>query len=306
MANKQPYRFKSISEYCRLAFLPAPMHPLMTVIHVKPIKNLPYDEPISVVTDFYIIALKRNFTAKMQYGQQPFDFDEGTMSFLAPGQVYKIALEKGKVLDQSGWMLVVHPDFLWNTPLAKTIKKYEYFDYSVNEALFLSDREEATLNQVVENIQHELLSNTDKFSQDLIIAQLEVLLTYAGRFYHRQFLTRKISSHNMLNQVEELLSDYFNNEDLINKGLPSVSYIADKLNVSANYLGSMLKVLTGQNAQQHIHSKLIDKAKEKLSTTGLSVSEIAYELGFEHSQSFSKLFKRKTNLSPLQFRASFN
>ena len=202
--------------------------------------------------------------------------------------------------------MLIHPDFLWNTALAKTIKQYEYFDYSVNEALFLSDKEETALIYIMQNIQQEYQSNIDKFSQDIIIAQLELLLVHADRYYHRQFITRKITNHKILDRLEELLTNYFNSDDLVNKGLPSVQYIADQLKVSPNYLSDLLKVLTGQSTQQHIHDKLIEKAKEKLSTTDLSVSEIAYELGFEHSQSFSKLFKSKVAMSPLEFRASFN
>jgi len=158
----------------------------------------------------------------------------------------------------------------------------------------------------MQSIEHEYQSNIDKFSQVIIIAQLELLLVQSDRFYHRQFITRKITNHKILIRLEELLTTYFNSDDLANKGLPSVQYVAYKLNVSPNYLSDLLKVLTGQSTQQHIHDKLIEKAKERLSTTDLSVSEIAYELGFEHSQSFGKLFKAKTNLSPLEFRHSFN
>jgi AraC-like DNA-binding protein len=172
--------------------------------------------------------------------------------------------------------------------------------------LFLSEKEETTITGIIKNIEQEYHSNIDKFSQDVIIAQLELLLTYAERFYHRQFLTRKITNHKILNRLEDTLTEYFNGDALSQKGLPTVQYIADTLNISPNYLSDLLKVLTGQSTQQHIHDKLIEKAKEKLSTTDLSVSEIAYELGFEHPQSFSKLFKTKTKLSPLEFRQSFN
>ncbi len=202
--------------------------------------------------------------------------------------------------------MLIHPDFLWNTPLAKAIRQYEFFDYSVNEALFLSEKEEATITGILKNIKDEYHNNIDKFSQDIIISQIEVLLNYSDRFYHRQFITRKVTNHKILNRLEDILEEYFNGDDLTEKGLPSVQYIAEKLNVSPNYLSSLLKVLTGQSTQQHIHQKLIAKAKERLSTTDLSVSEIAYALGFEHPQSFSKLFKSKTNLSPLEFRKSFN
>jgi AraC family transcriptional activator of pobA len=209
-------------------------------------------------------------------------------------------------LQHTGWMLLIHPDFLWNTPLAKTIKQYEYFDYSANEALFLSEKEEIIISGIMQNIQQEYHSNIDKFSDSVIIAQLELLFTYSERFYQRQFITRKISNHKILNRVEEILAGYFNSTTLEKNGLPTVQYIAGALNISPNYLSGLLKTLTGQSTQQHIHEKLIEKAKEKLSTTDLSVSEIAYELGFEHPQSFSKLFKIKTSFSPLEFRQSFN
>lgn len=306
MANKQLVRIKTISEFHRLKKLPMPEHPLISVINVEDFKRFSDDEPTSFIYDFYSIALKRNCDAKFKYGQQEYDFDEGTMIFVAPNQVFGIEHGKSDSEKRSGWMLLFHPDFLWHTSLAKNIKRYEYFDYSVHEALFLSEKEEAVMNNIIQNIQQEYHSNIDKFSQSVIIAQLELLLTYSERFYERQFITRKISNHQILDRLEKILGDYFNNDELISHGLPSVQFISERLNVSPNYLSSLLKVLTGQSTQQHIHNKLIEKAKEKLSTTGLSVSEIAYELGFEHSQSFSKLFKAKTNSSPLEFRASFN
>jgi AraC family transcriptional activator of pobA len=191
-------------------------------------------------------------------------------------------------------------------PLAKKIKQYGFFSYSANEALHLSEKEKDTILGIFKIIDDELNSRIDDFSQDVIISQIELLLNYANRFYKRQFITRKATSHNLLQQLEEILDDYFNNERSLSEGIPSVHYLAEKLNISPSYLSDMLRSLTGQNAQQHIHSKLIEKAKEKLSTTSLSVSEVAYQLGFEHSQSFSKLFKTKTNLSPLEFRKAFN
>ena len=227
------------------------------------------------------------------------------MNFTSPGQVISVKLTKGEMLQQSGWVLLIHPDFLWNTPLSKKIKQYDFFDYAVNEALFLSEKEEVIIADIIRIIQQEYRSSIDKFSQDIIIAQLDVLLTYAERFYQRQFITRKIINNQLLSRLEDLLNTYFDGP-IAKKGLPAVSYVATQLNVSPGYLGGMLRALTGLNTQQHIHLKLIEKAKEKLSATNLSVSEIAYELGFEHIGSFSKLFKTKTKLSPLEFRASFN
>ena len=306
MTTITPTRIKTIAEFHRLRGLPKPEHPLISVVNIETVDSSDSNESASLILDFYSISIKRCLLTKFKYGQQEYDFDEGVMFFIAPGQVFKIEVEPNSIHKRSGWFLLIHPDFLWNTALAKTIKQYEYFDYSVHEALFLSDKEETAMIGIMHSIQQEYQSNIDKFSQDIIIAQLELLLVHADRFYHRQFLTRKITNHKILTRLEELLTNYFNSDDLVNKGLPSVQYIADKLNVSPNYLSDLLKVLTGQSTQQHIHDKLIEKAKEKLSTSDLSVSEIAYELGFEPSQSFSKLFKAKPDLSPMKFRQSFN
>jgi AraC-like DNA-binding protein len=276
------------------------------VVDYAEINHSPEFNMTSWVLDFYSISLKRNPAVKMKYGQQEYDFDEGILFFMAPGQVFRVEVTDSLPIKHSGWILLIHPDFLWNTSLAKTIRQCDYFDYSVNEALFLSEKEESTLNNIVQLIRQEYHSNIDKFSQSIIISQIETLLNYAERFYHRQFITRKKASHQILERLEKLLNNYFSSEELLEKGLPTVQYISESLNVSPNYLRGLLNVLTGQSTQQHIHNKLIEKAKEKLSTTNLSVSEIAYELGFEHPQSFSKLFKTKTKLSPMEFRQSFN
>jgi AraC-like DNA-binding protein len=282
--------------------LPKPHHPLISIVDLKGLKN---DTGIeAVVFDLYVISMKRGCDG-LHYGQQKYDFDEGLMAFMAPGQILR-GEANGVPPDLEGWMLFVHPDFLWNTSLAVKIKRFDYFGYSTSEALFLSDKEEIVINDLVKNIKTEYHSNMDRFSQDIIISNLETLLQYAERFYQRQFITRKITNHHVLNQVEEILTSYFKNEVLLSKGLPSVQYFAEALNLSAKYLSSLLKQLTGQTMQQIIHEKLIEKAKEKLSTTQMSVSEIAYQLGFEHPQSFNKLFKSKTKQSPLDFRQSFN
>jgi len=302
MANKVVHRIETISEYHKVMGLPKPEHPLISVIDYNTIQ-LPCQSGVSFVFDFYAILLDRNFKGKMKYGQQQYDFDEGVLLLMFPGQVFEV--DEQEVLNRSGWLLIIHPDFLWNTPLAKTIKQYGFFDYSVNEALFLSDKEETVVVSIIQNMAREYQASIDEFSQPVILAHLELLLTYADRFYRRQFITRKINNHQILNRLEKLLTSYFNSDDLINKGLPTVQGIAEQLSVSPNYLSNLLRVLTGQNTQQHIHDKLLEKAKEKLSTTDLTISEIAYQLGFEHLQSFSKLFKAKTQLSPLQFRQSF-
>ncbi len=300
----QNKRIKTIGEYHRLRGFPEPAHPLISVVNLETVS--PVHNVTGVIIDFYSVCIKRSSNIKLKYGQQEYDFDSGVMFFMSPNQVFSLYANGNETPTQSGWLLLIHPDFFWNTPLARRIKQYDFFDYSVNEALFLSEKEETTINGIVENIQQEYHSNIDKFSKQIIISHIETLLNYSERFYNRQFITREKANHQILERLEKLLTDYFNSDNLISKGLPTVQSVAEKLNVSPSYLGNLLRVLTGQNTQQHIHDILIEKAKEKLSTTNLSISEIAYELGFEHSQSFRKLFKTKTQLSPLKFRQSFN
>ena len=307
MPGTEPQQIQTISELHRLLSLPRPEHPLISVINLDVVVRSAEKRPGNRVFNFYSISLKRHCDGNFKYGQQRYDFHDGIMYFMAPGQVFgHIITDETKTSTMSGWALYIHPDFLWNTPLAKAMKKYEYFDYSVNEALALTEKEEAIMIGILQNIHMEYHANMDKFSQDIIISQIEVLLNYSDRFYHRQFLSRKIENHRILDRLEEILTIYFNNEDLLTKGLPTVQYMAEKLAISPNYLSGLLKVLTGRNTQQHIQDKMIEKAKEKISTTELSVSEISYALGFEHPQSFSRLFKAKTGLSPLEFRHSFN
>ena len=240
---------------------------------------------------------------RFKYGQGHYDFDAGSMLFAAPNQV----LGPGDCLeDNAGYSLFIHPDFLQGYPIAKTIKQHGYFSYSVNEGLHLSDNEKVSILSIYKNIQEELNSRIDEFSQDVLIAQIELLLTYANRFYKRQFLTRKVVDSTLLQKVEQVLDAYFNEEASLDSGIPTVQSLATQFNYTPNYLSDLLRTLTGQNAQQHIHLKLIEKAKVKLTTTDLSVGEVAYALGFEHSQSFSKLFKLKTGLSPLEFKKSIN
>lgn len=308
MEKKLPYPINTISAFHQLLKLDKPQHPLISVIEIKPFKEIPVIKPQTFVYGFYSIALKKNFRTpvKIKYGQQSYDFDEGVLSFMAPGQVSGFDPEKYSSPEQSGWMLLIHPDFLWNTSLTQKIRQFDFFGYSVNEALFLSDKEEMILTQIIMNIEREYNNNIDKYSHDIIITQLESLLSYSERFYQRQFLTRRVMSHQILGRLDGLLTSYFEGGDESSEGLPSVGYLAQQLQVSPDYLSGLLKSLTGLTAQQHIHEKLIEKAKEMLSVTDLSVGEIAFKLGFEHSQSFSKLFKSKTSQSPLAFRQSFN
>lgn len=300
-----PLRIKSITDGHRILGLPKPAHPLISVVNYAALQMPEGMTELSAMFDFYYISLKRGFSNKLFYGQQTYDFDEGMMYFVAPNQILRGA-GPNPGDDLSGWILLIHPDLLWGTALAKKIKQYEFFDYAVNEALFLSDKEEAIIHGIIDNLKTEYHNNMDRFSQGILIAHLDTLLNYAERFYQRQFLTRRKSNHLVLDRLEQLMNAYFADKALCSQGLPSVQYISGQLHISPSYLRGLLKTLTGQSTQQYIHEKLIDKAKEKLSTTSLSVAEIAYELGFEHPQSFSKLFKSKTNQSPLAFRAGFN
>ncbi len=275
---------------------------MISFIDIKDIKILPGELPDSIVLDFYKIAYKSNLYGKAKYGQNYYDFGEGGLVFTAPNQIFESPDDTVK----SGYLLLIHPDFFLSYPLAKKIKQYGFFSYSANEALHLSDKEKATILSVFKILDDELNSRIDDFSQDVIISQVELLLNYSNRFYKRQFITRKAANNDLLQKLEEMLDDYFNNEKSLTQGIPTVQFLSEHLNISSSYLSDMLRSLTGQNAQQHIHNKLVEKAKEKLSASPLSVSEIAYQLGFEHPQSFSRLFKTKTNLSPLEFRQSFN
>ncbi|MEM6842678.1 MAG: helix-turn-helix transcriptional regulator [Bacteroidota bacterium] len=302
---KSVLQFDSIGSFHRYLNLPKAEHPLISLIDYSRIDYPDDSSEIRWVQGFYSIGLKRNVREKFNYGHQPYDFDEGILSLVAPQQVLRIEINSQVQTEPSGWLLLIHPDFLWGTSLATTIKKYDFFGYAVNEALFLSEKEENSIVDIFKNIQREYQSNVDKFSQKIAVSQIELLLNYTERFYERQFITRKITNHQVLNHLEEVLADYLNDDHLSQYGPPSVQKVADHLNLSPNYLSSLLKTLTGRSTQQHIRHQLVEKAKTKLSTTELSVSEIAYELGFEHPASFSKLFKNKVNISPIEFRQKY-
>ena len=298
-----PIKIESISKLHQLLGFPKPVHPLISLnrnaemVVDKDLLNQHF------MFNFYKISYKKTLKGKMGYGQGYYDFDEGGMIFTAPNQLLSTSEAD---MEYEGLSLLIHPDFLRNYTLATKIKNYGFFSYAANEALHLSDKEKQTIFSVFDNIQAELNGTIDDFSQDVIISHIEVLLNYSNRFYKRQFITRKSVSSDLLTKVESLLAEYFEKDDALNKGLPTVDYLANQLNLSARYLSDMLRSVTGQNAQQHIHEKLIEKAKEYLTSTNLSVAEIAYQLGFEHPQSFNKLFKNKTNQTPVEFKQGFH
>ena len=300
----KPHVINSISEAHRLLALPKPEHPLVSLVNLVDVNHTDQELAGSFMYNFYSVCIKKGYKGKLKYGQNYYDFDEGVMTFFSPGQI--ITTEPDEESDFSGWWLLIHPDFIRHYPVTATIKNYGYFSYAVNEALHVSEKEEAMVETTMKAIQQEYRSVIDSYSQDVIVSHIELLLTYCNRFYNRQFITRKQAGNELLIKLEALLSDYFDGENVQKMGLPTVHYISDQLHISPNYLSDMLRTLTGQSTQQHIHDKLIEKAKEILTTTSLSVSEIAYQLGFEYPQSFSKLFKNKTHTSPLEFRHSFN
>ncbi len=302
---KTPVKVSSISALHQVLGLKKPSNPLISVFSFNDVKLKSEIILSAVITDFYAVALKKDCAGgKFKYGQQYYDFDEGIMYFTAPQQV--LQFEDVLLNEVEGFVLVVHPDFLQGYPLASKVKDYGFFSYTANEALFLSEKEEKSVMDIIENIEQEVDANMDSFTQDLLVSNLDLLLKYCDRFYNRQFLTRKKVNNDLLSKLETLLDEHFKNDQLILNGIPTVHFVAEKLNLSPNYLSDMLRVQTGRTTQQHIQNRLIEKAKELLSTTEMSVSEIAYQLGFEHPQSFHRLFKNRTSFSPLEFRASFN
>lgn len=294
------HKFLSLSEFHKMFGLPKPEHPLVSFIRLEDME-LPEELSENMVLNFYKIAYKDTI-GSAKYGQHHYDFGEGGLVFTAPGQVF----EKPKHKKTKGFLILLHPDFLLSYPLAKKIKQYGFFSYSTDEALQVSEKEKKTLFSVFKIIDEELKSRTDDFSQDVVMSQIELLLNYSSRYYKRQFITFKAVNDRLIEKFEKVLESYFNDDEELQNGMPTVQNLADQLNVSANYLSDMLRSLTGVNTQQHIHNRFIETAKEILSTTDLSVSEIAYHMGFEYPQSFTRLFKSKTNQTPLEFRQAFN
>lgn len=299
--KKNPVVFDSLSQLHKAMGQPAPSHPLISIMNYGEAQFDPKDFEQGIILNFYKISFKTSFSGKLKYGQGFYDFEAGGMSFIAPGQLLKMQEEEA---DYSGMTLHIHPDFLRPYPLNSAIRQYGYFSYSAAEALYLSEKEKSTILSIYRFIQDELSERIDKFSQDVIISQIEVLLNYANRFYDRQFLTRKAVNNDLLARLEQQLEDYFNEDKSLLKGLPTVNDVAENLNVTPRYLSDLLRNLVGLNTQQFIHEKVIEKAKQYLAKDELTIAEIAYHLGFEHPQSFNKLFKNKTLFSPSDYKKS--
>lgn len=283
--------------------LPTPLHPLIALVDYNNVSVEMLEKGRKICIDFYKISFKPTFKGQTKYGQGYYDFEEGGLAFLKPRQIVFSPEDTNSYV---GLALYFHPDFIRNYPLGNLINQYGFFSYNVSEALFLSAKEKETITNLFTSISNELDTNIDQFSQDVLVSQIELLLNFSNRYYNRQFLTRKAVNNDIINTLDQMLNNYFDTGNGLKNGGPTVQNICEELRLSQRYLSDMLKSLTGLNTQQYIQNVLIEKAKQKLSTTDLSVSEIAYELGFEHPQSFSKLFKTKTNQSPLEFRQAFS
>lgn len=293
----------TLKTYNDLLSFPKPRNPLFSIQRFEDFPLLPADGPIKLTMDFYQITFKKNCGNKIIYGQSLYDFDEGVLSFFSPKQV---VIKEPDQISNTGFIILIHPEYIRGHALETKIKSYGFFDYAVNEALILSAEEEDFIQHIFIQLEKEFNRAIDHLSQDVILSNLDLLLTYSNRYYTRQFITRKQHYNSLLAKFETLLDELFAETTLAEKGLPNVADIAAAFHLSSRYFSDLIKEHTGRTTQQHIHDKLIDKAKEMLSATNLSVSEIAYQLGFQHSQSFSKLFKAKTDQSPLAFRAGFN
>jgi AraC family transcriptional activator of pobA len=294
-----PLRVKTISEIHKLFGFPKPPHELISILDLDGLKN-PYG---LYAIDFYMIVLNRSCVSVIDYGQECYKVEKGNIYFFAPGQVFGRLTDCEEISeDMSGWVFYLHPDFLLKTSLSKNIKRFGYFRYAANNGLALEKAEDSIITALINNIRSEYSAGMDLYSKDIVVSLIEALLNYAERYYNRQFISQKIENRKILERLEDVLADYVKGGTSGKSGLPTVQYIAEVLNLSPDYLSSVLKALTGRNLQQQIQDMIIEQAKIKISSSDLSVNEIAYELGFEYPQSFSRLFKAKTGCSPNKFR----
>lgn len=294
------FHIKTVAEVHHFFGLEKPRHPLITIIKDWPVIDFDFSN-LKMTSDLYLIGLKGNVRGTFKYGRNSYDYEEGTLAFLAPNQV--LTFDKtDKHLDEGGWNIIFHPDLIRRSELGKSIKEYSFFEYDVNEALHVAEKEKQMLTALVQLIETELDQNIDKHSQELMIVNLESILKYCRRYYDRQFFTRTNQSKDLIVRFEAYLNTYFSTANLIEMGLPTVTQCGKALHLSGSYLSDLLKVETGKSAKDHIHSYIIEKAKQLLLNSNTSVGHIAYGLGFEYPQHFSKLFKSKMGLSPSEYR----
>lgn len=292
---------KTISDLHETMGFGKPKHPLISIVDFSKVEPVKLGSNVKIVSSFYSVMMKGASCGHLRYGRKTYDFQEGSIFCMAPDQV--ITTDNADEPDgYSGWGLFFHPDLIRKSPLAKKIHEYTYFSYEIDEALHLSEEEKKNLSDLLERIQNEYSTNLDNFSNDVILSSLELFLNYCNRYYGRQFITRSSYNKDVLSKLESLLKDYFNTDKAERFGIATVKYCAEQLNFSPNYLSDLIKKESGRSVQEHIHYRLIEKAKTKLLSTTNSVSEIANELGFEYPQYFSKIFKSKTGLSPVEYR----
>ena len=292
-------KLDTVQHYCDLFGIEA-LHPLISIVDCDKMPPIRHGRRLY---NLYAILLKDTDCGTMSYGRSIYDYEKGTVLFAAPGQVMG-ADDDGKLHQPAGWALVFHPELLRGTPLASMMKDYTYFSYNANEALHLSEHERRTITECMEKIQIELQYPIDKHSKSLIVDNIKLLLDYCIRFYDRQFITRENTNKDILIRFENLVDDYLASNISAEKGMLSVQYCADKLCLSASYLGDLLKKETGVSALKHIQQKMLDVAKERVFDTSRSISEIAYELGFQYPQHFSRRFKKMTGCTPNEYRTA--
>jgi AraC-like DNA-binding protein len=304
-SGSQKINVNTISEYHKLMNLSLPKHPLLSVINFQDATWNFENLAITIVHDFYSVVLKMGNNPKCKYGQkEEISISDGGLHFMSPKQVLSTTtVDQG--FAHAGWLILIHPDLIWNTSLANKIKHYDFFSYEIHEGLRLSPSEIDVVLNMIKDINYEISNSIDPNSKEVIIARIELLLAYSHRIFKRQFTSNKKQDHRTLERLELLISQYLNSNDLATRGTPSIYYIADQLHLSPNYLSRLLQSITGRSTKHYLQDKIIALAKEKLSTTQLSISEIAYTLGFKTPQSFSKSFKAKTSLTPLEFRKAF-
>ncbi|HEX8548155.1 MAG TPA: helix-turn-helix transcriptional regulator [Cytophagaceae bacterium] len=293
-------KIKSISQLHEMLGFSKPKHPLVTIIDYSTVTPSKDHYDVNIITDFYIISLKTPAPKSIQYGRQYYDFEEGTLMFLSPNQVFSVK-DFNEGLSFNGWGLYFHPDLIANSSLSNNMKNLTFFSYSVSEALHVSDEEKKILQSIIDNILNEYNRAIDEYSRVVIVSAIELLLNYCQRFYGRQFITRKKLNTDTISKFENILKEYFSKSQEIT-GLPNVQYFSSQLNLSSNYLSDLLKKETGKATKEHINDYVMTLAKEKLLSTNESVSEIAYSLGFDYPQYFNRVFKSKTGMTPLEYR----
>ncbi|MEM7551471.1 MAG: helix-turn-helix transcriptional regulator [Bacteroidota bacterium] len=301
---EQIIHIRSIAQAYSYLHAEVPPHPLITLIKRWPKTDLDLTQA-RFTSDLYLMAMKREINGSFQYGLSSYDFQEGTMIFIGPGQVANFshaALYADKETPSTGWTILFHPDLIRKSELGKIIHKYSFFSYDTNEALHLSEKERRFLNTLVDTIDEEIHQNMDRHSQELIVQNLETILKYSSRYYDRQFYTRTNLNKDLVSKFEQFLKSYFDSEALMNEGMPTLDQCGEAMNMSGPYLSDLLRTETGRSAKDHIHRYLIEQAKTILLNSTDSVSQVAFSLGFDYPQNFSKLFKSKTGMSPSEYR----